>query len=153
VTCITFSPDGRQLVSSSIDGTTHTWNATNGKTINMSKSLAVSFKSGSSRSFAFSMERGWCQEDADDALLRWYPVDNPDFGQWAYIDNKIIRRDKSGLITIKDIRKAYGELHDRSARIQSKSRDGPQKELQTYRGSTRSSSQPIKHHLPSRMRN
>lgn len=99
---IAFSPDGRQLITFSIDGTTHTWNAANGKPIITSNPSGISL-SASRIPFNFNMERGWCHGEADNALLRWIPVDNPDFGHWVYIDSKLIRRDKAGLTTITDM--------------------------------------------------
>jgi WD40 repeat protein len=99
---ISFSSDGRQLMTSSIDGTIHTWNATSGKPINAPKSSSMS-PLVNSKPLAFSKEHGWCHEESDEALLRWYPVDNPDFGHWTYIDGKLIRRDKTGLTTIMDM--------------------------------------------------
>ena len=65
----------------------------------------------------------------DDALLRWFPVDNPDFGQWAYIYSRIIRRDKSGLTTIMDVSEVLRKRNDRSVGNEYESRIGHQ-ELQ-----------------------
>jgi WD40 repeat protein len=99
---ITFSSDGRHLTTSSIDGTTHTWDATNKQPISTSKLFDIT-SSESSKPLAFTIEQGWRHEEPDQALLLWFSVDNPDFGHWAYIHNKLIRTDRSGLTTIMDM--------------------------------------------------
>jgi WD40 repeat protein len=106
---ITFSPDGGYLMTCSIDGTTHTWHATNGNPVNTPESSGISV-SDNNMTLAFNMERGWCSEEIDNALLQWFPVNNADFGYWAYIDGKLVKRDKTGLTTIMDVREV---LHTR----------------------------------------
>jgi WD40 repeat protein len=101
---IAFSSDGGHLISSSIDGATHTWKATNGKSIDTHKSSAVHLNlSDSKEHVAFNAEHGWFCKDIDKAPLQWFPMDNPDFGYWAYMDGRLIRRDRAGLTTIMDV--------------------------------------------------
>jgi WD40 repeat protein len=96
---ITFSSDGKYMISSSINGVTHTWNATNGKSINTHKSSAI-LLSDSNEHAAFNANHGWFCKDADGAPLQWFPMDNPDLGYWAYMDERLIRRDRAGVTTI-----------------------------------------------------
>jgi WD40 repeat protein len=99
---ITFSSDGKYLISSSINGASHTWNATNGKSINTHKSSAI-LLSDSNEHAAFNAKHGWFRKDADGAPLQWFPMDNPDLGYWAYMDERLIRRDRAGVTTIMDV--------------------------------------------------
>jgi WD40 repeat protein len=108
---INFSTDGKNLLTCFIDGTTQIWNARSGQLINPSESPGLPL-SKSSNFMVFSMERGWCHEETDDVLLRWYPVNNPDFGYWAYVDETLIRRDRTGLTTIMDMRELVRKWRD-----------------------------------------
>jgi hypothetical protein len=101
---ISFSSESGQLMTFSIDGTTHTWNAANGKPINALKSSGMSLLVNG-KPLAFNMEQGWCHEEPSNTLLQVYPVDDPNFGHWAYIDKKLIRKDKAGMTTIIDMSK------------------------------------------------
>ncbi|KIM86608.1 hypothetical protein PILCRDRAFT_309458 [Piloderma croceum F 1598] len=87
---IIFSSDGKQLMTFSIDGTAHIWDATSGRLLESSQPL----KKPSSIVL---------HSEGDKPHLRWFPVDNPDFGHWAYIDSTLIRRDRDGLLTIMDM--------------------------------------------------
>jgi WD40 repeat protein len=88
---IIFSSDGKQLMTFSINGTGHIWDAISGNLLEISQPL---------------------KEFSPIVLLRtggkphlcWFPMDNPNFGHWAYIDNTLIRRDRDGLLTITDMR-------------------------------------------------
>jgi WD40 repeat protein len=99
---ITFSSDGRHLMTSSIDGTAYTWNAIDGQPIKTPKSSDNSFLDAS-KALVVSTQRGRGSKEDDETFLRCYPTENPDFGHWAYIDNTLIRRDKTGLTTIMDM--------------------------------------------------
>jgi hypothetical protein len=56
--------------------------------------------SGGDKAFCFSMERGWCPDSdlEDTALLRWLPVDDLNFGVWAYNDGTIMVRRHDGSV-------------------------------------------------------
>jgi WD40 repeat protein len=99
---IFFSPDGKQLRTFSIDGIPHAWDAANGNLLEAPEPPSISWLD-SCKPVAISGEHGRHPEDANDALLRGFPMDNPDFGYWAIIDGKCIRRDRNGLLTITDI--------------------------------------------------
>ena len=98
---ISFLPDGSQLMAVSISGATHTWNAISGKPINMSNAF-VGYVSGINKALAFTTQRRPCS--GAEELLQCYPVNTTGFGHWAYIDNKLIRRDRTGLTTIMDMK-------------------------------------------------
>jgi WD40 repeat protein len=87
---IIFSADAESLMTFSIDGTSHIWDASSGKPIKISQPSHMSPPTA---------HRGEC----DKTLLRWFPVKNTDFGHWAYIDNTLIRRDRNGLMIILDM--------------------------------------------------
>ena len=90
LTRIVFSSDGKQLMAFQIDGSTRTWDATSGEHLEHSQPLHVSLLQNRN------------PEGADEAALRYYPVDSSYFGHWAYIDGKIIRSCKNGSTTIID---------------------------------------------------
>jgi WD40 repeat protein len=90
MTPISFSSDGKHLTAFSVDGMTHTWDAANGQPIEGPKLC-------DNEPFAFRMH-----DDTGEALLRWFPVDHPDFGYCAYIDDKFIRTDRNWLKNVID---------------------------------------------------
>jgi hypothetical protein len=53
-----------------------------------------------------SVQRGRSRE-ADKAWIQLYPVNNPDFGHWAYIDDILIRMDRAGITTIIDMSQVF----------------------------------------------
>jgi WD40 repeat protein len=109
---ITFSPESGHLMAFSIDGTAHVWNAVDGQPlIRTAKSSDISLFD-TTDALMFNSERGWCNEEADDNFLRWFSVDDPNFGHWAYIDRTFIRRDKTGLTTIMDMDGVHLQLYD-----------------------------------------
>ena len=105
MTPLAFSSDGTLLTSFSIDGTNYTWNAASGMPIETTQTSSISLVDDSN-AIAFNMEQGWYHGEPDRAQLRWFPVDNADFGFWAYIDGKMIHRDKTGFMTVTDMNEA-----------------------------------------------
>jgi WD40 repeat protein len=89
-----FLSDGKQLTTFSIDGTTETFDAFSGETIDTSQSSSR-FLSDSSNSTLLAQN--------GEPLLQLFPIDNPNFGHWAYIDSILIRRGRNGLTTVTDM--------------------------------------------------
>jgi WD40 repeat protein len=85
-----FSSDGKQLMTFFIDSTAHSWDTTSGKLLESSQPSDTSLLTV-------------LRSEDDKTLLRWFPVNNPDFGHWAYIDSTLIRRDRDGLLTVFDM--------------------------------------------------
>ena len=114
MTTIGFSVDGRQLTAVSIDGATQTWDAASGKTVGASPRTVLF---DSSRSLVFSLERGWYtgNTEMDNTLLRVFPVEKPDFGHWAYINDKLIRSDRNGSTIITDMSENLRQWHEHLA--------------------------------------
>jgi WD40 repeat protein len=100
VTSLSFSPDGTQLILNCVGGPTWTWNPTDGTLTETCQSPAEE------KALFFDMKQGWSDNGTDDALLRWWPSDNPSVGFWAYVDGKVIRSNGRGSLTIVDTRTA-----------------------------------------------
>jgi WD40 repeat protein len=102
---ITFSSDGRHLMTCTIDGMSHSWNATNGQPINSPGLYGVPLPDDC-KPLTFSMKRVRNCEEPDNALLQWFPKENPHFGHLAYFNCTLIRRDINGMTAIIDMREA-----------------------------------------------
>jgi WD40 repeat protein len=98
---VTFLPDGQRLKMVSLGGMKSLLDVTSGEIVE-DLGVAGPFEGGG-RARCFRMETGWCEEEDGDAVLRWIPVDDPDFGLWAYIDGYIVRSDGKGSTSVFDV--------------------------------------------------
>ena len=87
---IIFLSDEKQLITFSIDGTAHIWDATSGKSLENPQVSSTSLP---------TVLHG----KSDKTLVWWFPVDNPNFDHWVYINSTLMRRNRDGLMSVLDV--------------------------------------------------
>jgi WD40 repeat protein len=91
---IVFSSDGKQLMTVSIEGTSHAWDAPTGQNFSTSQASQTSLLDSSGSALRGADEK---------PNLQFFPVDKAEFGYWAYIEGSFIWRDRTGLISVMDM--------------------------------------------------
>jgi WD40 repeat protein len=105
-TSLSFSPNSTQLILSRHDGSVFRLDISDGnlKLVDSPTSPVSTLLSQNDEAVSFDTKNGWQRgSDHSDAVLHWFPFEDPDAGLWAYIDGKLIRSDGVGSVTIFDV--------------------------------------------------
>jgi WD40 repeat protein len=91
-----FSPDGKQVILFTANGLHYIWDVSSGKKVKSSAGVSL-LEDDKMQSF---IDGQWSNGKAIGAKAWRYPVENPQFGTWVYVDGHIVRTDSNGVTII-----------------------------------------------------